>query len=206
LNGRDCRVSATVDRELIANGVVFNLSTVLVTGPSRSGKSEWAEHLAAECQQRGQTVTYVATSMVDSADQEWVARIERHRQRRPPAWNTLHVPVDLSAAIQSASEADCLLVDSLGTWLANGLEWEDEQWAQTCATVLEAIAHCRGTLIFVSEETGWGVVPAYPAGRRFRDRLGTLTRQIGAIANTTYLVTAGYVLNLTDLGTHLDDV
>ena len=56
----------------------------------------------------------------------------------------------------------------------------------------------------VAEETGWGVVPSYPTGRLFRDRLGTLTRQIGAIAHATYLVTAGYALNLTDLGTRFD--
>ncbi|MEB3210349.1 MAG: bifunctional adenosylcobinamide kinase/adenosylcobinamide-phosphate guanylyltransferase [Leptolyngbyaceae bacterium] len=179
-------------------------STVLVTGPSRSGKSEWAERLAAQCEQAGQTVTYVATSIVDSQDLEWVARIERHQQRRPLSWKTLHVPTDVSAVIQGAGETDCLLVDSLGTWLANGLDWEDDEWNQTQQGLLAAIAHCRCTLIFVSEETGWGVVPAYPAGRRFRDRLGTLTRHIGAIANTTYLVTAGYVLNLSELGTHLD--
>ncbi|NET09459.1 MAG: hypothetical protein F6K16_33080, partial [Symploca sp. SIO2B6] len=44
------------------------------------------------------------------------------------------------------------------------------------------------------------VVPAYPMGRTFRDRLGELTRNIGAIATTTYLVTGGHVLNLSALG------
>jgi adenosylcobinamide kinase/adenosylcobinamide-phosphate guanylyltransferase len=53
----------------------------------------------------------------------------------------------------------------------------------------------------VAEETGWGVVPAYPSGRRFRDRLGDLTRQVGAIADDTYLVVAGFAINLTATGT-----
>ncbi|NJL69467.1 MAG: bifunctional adenosylcobinamide kinase/adenosylcobinamide-phosphate guanylyltransferase, partial [Microcoleus sp. SM1_3_4] len=35
-------------------------------------------------------------------------------------------------------------------------------------------------------------VPAYPAGRLFRDRLGNLIRQISAIADTVYLATGGY--------------
>jgi adenosylcobinamide kinase/adenosylcobinamide-phosphate guanylyltransferase len=43
-------------------------------------------------------------------------------------------------------------------------------------------------------------VPAYPIGRLFRDRLGDLTRKIGAIADAVYLVTGGYVLNLSQLG------
>jgi len=40
-------------------------------------------------------------------------------------------------------------------------------------------------------------------GRLFRDRLGTLTRQLGAIAHPVYLVTGGHVLNLSSLGTPL---
>lgn len=56
----------------------------------------------------------------------------------------------------------------------------------------------------MAEETGWGMIPAYPAGRLFRDRLGTLTREIGAIAHATYLVTAGFALNLRDIGIPID--
>ena len=177
---------------------------ILVTGPARSGKSEWAECLARQYEQAGQTITYVATSTLDPTDDEWMARVERHRQRRPPSWKTLDIPLDLPAVIQAAHEADCLLIDSLGTWLANGLDWDEEHWHHQCEALLRAIQHCRCSVIVVAEETGWGVVPAYPAGRLFRDRLGTLTRHIGAIAHTTYLVTAGYALNLTDLGTRLD--
>lgn len=54
-----------------------------------------------------------------------------------------------------------------------------------------------GEVIFVAEETGWGVVPAYPLGRTFRDRLGDLVRRLGAIANPVYLVTGGHALNLS---------
>jgi adenosylcobinamide kinase / adenosylcobinamide-phosphate guanylyltransferase len=59
-------------------------------------------------------------------------------------------------------------------------------------------------VIVVAEETGWGVVPAYPMGRQFRDRLGSLTRKIGAIAHPVYLVTAGYALDLTQIGIPID--
>ncbi|NJO20766.1 MAG: bifunctional adenosylcobinamide kinase/adenosylcobinamide-phosphate guanylyltransferase, partial [Spirulinaceae cyanobacterium RM2_2_10] len=46
----------------------------------------------------------------------------------------------------------------------------------------------------------WGVVPAYPLGRQFRDRLGHLTRRVGAIATAVYLVTGGYAIDLVQLG------
>ncbi|MEL6903487.1 MAG: bifunctional adenosylcobinamide kinase/adenosylcobinamide-phosphate guanylyltransferase, partial [Cyanobacteria bacterium J06606_4] len=65
---------------------------------------------------------------------------------------------------------------------------------------LEALRATTATVILVAEETGWGVVPAYELGRRFRDRLGTLSRAIGEIATDVYLVTSGYAISLTALG------
>jgi adenosylcobinamide kinase / adenosylcobinamide-phosphate guanylyltransferase len=71
--------------------------------------------------------------------------------------------------------------------------------------LLGELSTSLATIILVSEETGWGVVPAYPSGRLFRDRLGMLSRQIGSIASTVYLVTGGHVLNLSQLGQKLGD-
>lgn len=170
---------------------------ILVTGPTKSGKSEWAEQLAAQCSEQ---VLYVATSQVDGTDADWQARVARHRQRRPVAWQTLEVPHDLAAALRAAPSEDCWLVDSLGTWLANCLEQTDEEWQATVEDLLKAIAIFPNMLILVAEETGWGVVPAYPLGRKFRDRLGDLTRRIGAIADTTYLVVAGFAISLNESG------
>ena len=170
---------------------------ILVTGPARSGKSEWAEALALQSQ--GQVV-YVATSQRSSEDLEWQARIEAHCQRRPEEWRTLEVPVALGKALQTAQSGECWLVDSLGTWLANCLEQPDRVWEHTVAELVAAISPFPGTLIFVAEETGWGVVPAYPLGRTFRDRLGHLTRRMGTIVDVTYLVVAGYAINLQTVG------
>lgn len=173
---------------------------VLVTGPARSGKSEWAEQLAT---QSGKSVVYVATAQTNPHDLEWQSRIEKHCLRRPSEWVTLHVPIELSATLDAATAADCLLVDSLGTWLANLLEQDESTWQETLQVVLHSLRQASSDVILVAEETGWGVVPAYPIGRTFRDRLGMLVRQIGAIANPVYLVTGGHVLNLSQLGTPL---
>ncbi|MGA7934267.1 MAG: bifunctional adenosylcobinamide kinase/adenosylcobinamide-phosphate guanylyltransferase [Kovacikia sp.] len=174
---------------------------ILVTGPSRSGKSEWAETVAALS---GKAVVYIATAQVDPIDLEWQARIERHRQRRPADWQTVHVPIELAQTIQLASETSCLLIDSLGTWLANLLDQEDAVWEETVQRLLESLRHTSASVVLVAEEVGWGLVPTYPVGRKFRDRLGTLTRRVGAISNPVYLVVAGYVLNLNALGTPLN--
>jgi adenosylcobinamide kinase/adenosylcobinamide-phosphate guanylyltransferase len=176
---------------------------VLVTGPARSGKSEWAERLAMASQK---SVIYVATAQENPQDLEWQARIEHHRVRRPASWTTVSVPVELASTILSTPAGTCLLIDSLGTWLANVLEHDEETWQENLKTLLQNLKTAESDVILVSEETGWGVVPAYPSGRVFRDRLGHLTRCIGAIADKVYLVTGGHVLDLSQLGHPIDQL
>ncbi|OIP67724.1 MAG: bifunctional adenosylcobinamide kinase/adenosylcobinamide-phosphate guanylyltransferase [Oscillatoriales cyanobacterium CG2_30_40_61] len=175
---------------------------IVVTGPARSGKSEWAETLARQSEKK---VIYIATSQLDPTDKEWQIRIEKHQKRRPMSWEILEVPIDLTATLEKISTQDtCILVDSLGTWLANLLEQDEVTWENTQDQFLKILEKLSGIIILVAEETGWGVVPAYVMGRTFRDRLGGLVRHLGAIANSVYLVTGGYVLNLTQLGSPLE--
>ena len=177
---------------------------ILVTGPARSGKSEWAENLATRWGQAfDQPIIYVATAQDAPQDLEWQARLEKHRQRRPPHWQTLLVPTDLSANLLEVIPPGIVLVDSLGTWVANLLTLEDDQWQYQQQQLIFTLQKLTLTVILVAEETGWGVVPAYPLGRLFRDRLGHLTRQVGAISDQVYLVTGGYALNLSQLGEQL---
>jgi adenosylcobinamide kinase / adenosylcobinamide-phosphate guanylyltransferase len=174
---------------------------ILVTGAARCGKSEWAETLAIAS---GKAVTYIATATVDPTDTEWQARIDRHQQRRPATWQTIAAVEDLARQIARAEPTQCLLIDSLGTWVANLLDRSDAEWEMLTQALLGVLPASLGTIVMVAEETGWGVVPAYPSGRLFRDRLGMLTRQIGSTASTVYLVTGGHVLNLSQLGQKLD--
>jgi adenosylcobinamide kinase / adenosylcobinamide-phosphate guanylyltransferase len=110
---------------------------------------------------------------------------------------------NLATIINHASDLDCLLIDSLGTWVANLLDRSDDEWTELTQELLASLEASLATIAIVAEETGWGVVPAYPSGRLFRDRLGMLSRQIGTIADSVYLVTGGYALDLTKLGTKL---
>ncbi|PSB01276.1 bifunctional adenosylcobinamide kinase/adenosylcobinamide-phosphate guanylyltransferase [Merismopedia glauca] len=174
---------------------------ILITGPAKSGKSEWAEILAAKSSQQ---VIYIATGTIDTEDTEWQARIDQHQQRRPSDWLTLEIPIELTTTIRYATDRDCLLIDSLGTWVANLLEASDQQWEEIVQDFCISLQETPATAILVAEETGWGVIPAYPSGRAFRDRLGSLVRQVGAIANDIYLVTAGRAINLNQISTSLE--
>jgi adenosylcobinamide kinase/adenosylcobinamide-phosphate guanylyltransferase len=174
---------------------------ILVTGAARSGKSEWAEKLAKKMEK---PVTYIATATRNPEDAEWEARIARHCLRRPKFWQTLEIPVNLTAAIGQAQPPQCLLIDSLGTWVANCLTESELSWQQMVTELLDRLQFSPVDIILVAEETGWGVVPSYPLGRIFRDRLGELIRKIGAAADRAYLVAGGYALNLAQLGQSLE--
>ncbi|MGB3789522.1 MAG: bifunctional adenosylcobinamide kinase/adenosylcobinamide-phosphate guanylyltransferase [Phormidesmis sp.] len=188
------------------------MSITLITGPSRSGKSEWAEQLAAQSAERNdRQIVYIATAQTNSEDLEWQARIEKHRVRRPKSWEIEEVPVALVDAVllrrDSAGRGSnyCLLIDSLGTWLANLIEYDDDSWELQQQALIKALMQTEGDVILVAEETGWGVVPAYELGRRFRDRLGSLSRAIGQISTDVYLVTSGYAINLKQIGIPIVD-
>jgi adenosylcobinamide kinase / adenosylcobinamide-phosphate guanylyltransferase len=176
---------------------------ILVTGATRSGKSEWAETIATQLKQ---PVFYIATSRLDPHDLEWMQRIQQHTDRRPLEWQTLEVPMDLALTLRSASLDNCLLVDSLGTWVANLLEVNDLEWEEILTEFISSLQATTANVILVAEEVGWGVIPSYPMGRLFRDRLGSLVRQVGGIANPVYLVTGGHILNLSIIGIPLSSL
>jgi adenosylcobinamide kinase/adenosylcobinamide-phosphate guanylyltransferase len=173
--------------------VVADTQLTLVLGPSRSGKSRWAEHLASRS---NLPVAYLATAANDGEDALWQARLDLHRQRRPSAWQTLEVGFALADHLDRL-EANCLaLVDSLGTWVAWGLEQDREQWDLTCTQLIQSVRRCSAPLILVSEQAGWGVVPSTAIGGLFRDRLGSLEQQLMPLAASSWLVVAGRALNL----------
>lgn len=184
---------------MTANRNTILEKVILVTGPARSGKSEWAETLAMP----SASVIYIATAKVDPLDAEWQSRLAKHRNRRPATWTTWEIPERLVESINTAPPNGCILIDSLGTWVANRLEEDDAMWENTVQNLCTSLKNVNTQIIIVAEETGWGVVPAYVSGRTFRDRIGNLTRRIGAIASEVYLVTGGYALNLTTLGSRL---
>jgi adenosylcobinamide kinase / adenosylcobinamide-phosphate guanylyltransferase len=174
------------------------MAVILITGPSRSGKSEWAEALV---QRTIQPITYIATAVHTLDDPEWEARIVQHRQRRPTSWKVLELNQELISYLQQQQDAtSSLLIDSLGTWLASWLEESEEDWERIATAFIDTLTNYKGSIVLVSEEVGWGVVPVYPMGRLFRDRLGTLNRKVGLIAEEVYLVVSGYALDLKKLG------
>ena len=165
----------------------------LITGPARSGKSRWAEHRASLC---GLQVHYFATGPQLPDDPAWQERLRQHRLRRPPSWRCLEVGHGLAGALDNLGPNDVALVDSLGTWVSGALALETGAWHQHCQLLLGSLGRCSARVLMVSEQTGWGVVPATPLGGLFRDRLGRLEEQLSHGCEHLWLVVAGRALDL----------
>jgi len=78
---------------------------ILVTGGARSGKSTFAERLAAQlAEPLGGRVTYLATS--ETNDAEIAARVAAHCAARPAAWTTVECPLEAPAAVREHAGAE----------------------------------------------------------------------------------------------------
>lgn len=200
---------------------------ILVLGGARSGKSSFAERLAAQLAvPRGDRVTYLATS--ETLDEEMAARVARHRAVRPYAWTTVECPLAVSAAVREhAVGTGIFLLDCVTFWVTNllfsggalggsrppqeGFNYDDsllpadeEQAAShrvQSATddLLSALAETGATLIAVSNEVGLSVVPDYPLARLYRDELGRANQRLAGAAGQVYFLVAGYALDVKAL-------
>ena len=149
---------------------------VLVTGGCRSGKSAYAEQLA---QLLPPSRLYVATA--PASDEEMQRRIDEHRRaRRDRGWETLEEQLDLAGVFRRHAEHNVLLVDCVTLWI-NNLMYDAErrsrqiaesEIAEQCSQVLEAVQACCGTVVFVTNEVGLGIVPENALARRYRDLVG----------------------------------
>lgn len=165
----------------------------LILGGARSGKSRLAEKLAAES---GCAVTYIATSQ--PLDGEMNERVRHHRQRRPEHWALIEEPIELARVLRDNARADaCLLVDCLTLWLTNLLMLEDLQRLNAERdALLECLAELPGEILFVSNETGMGVVPLGELTRRYVDEAGWLHQALAERCQRVVLTVAGLPLTL----------
>jgi adenosylcobinamide kinase/adenosylcobinamide-phosphate guanylyltransferase len=169
-------------------------SVILVLGGVRSGKSRYAQRVA----EASQRVTYVATA--SAVDDEMTRKIARHQADRPAHWHTIEEKTALARVIASAQiESDTILIDCLTLFASNLMCRWPENGPELQADVdalCDALAAPTCRIILVSNEVGSGVVPAFPAGRRFRDLAGEINQQVARVAGTVVLMVAGLPLVL----------
>lgn len=181
------------------------MAVTFVTGGARSGKSAFAERIAAES---GLPVTYLAT--MEPGDDELAARVARHRARRPASWRTVEVPLKLTDAIREAPPGELLLVDCLSLWVANvvfaavpdpeadaaAFESATDRCVALAREAAQALGARPGPSVVVTNEVGSGIVPAGALSRYYRDALGLVNQRFAAAADEAFVLISGMPLRL----------
>lgn len=158
-----------------------------ICGGAKSGKSRLAQNLAESLPAPR---LFVATG--EALDEEMQARIARHQQDRGPDWQTREEPLALARALRDADgHYGVILVDCLTIWLSNLLTRQEAALDGEQQHLMEALQIMTTPVILVSNEVGWGIVPANPLARRFRDLAGLLHQEIAALADAAILVVSG---------------
>lgn len=169
----------------------------LILGGARSGKSHYAEQLAAASTL---PVSYIATAQV--YDDEFAQRVAHHKERRPKHWQIIEAPFNLANTLsEHDKEGHCIIVDCLTLWLAQcicpdcappkGCDWNQER-----AALIETLPKLKGTILLVSNEVGMGIVPLGEINRQFQDEQGRLNQSIAQLADEVSFVVAGLPLKL----------
>ena len=173
------------------------MSIQLILGGARSGKSAYAEKLAT---QSDLPVTYIATAQV--YDDEFKARVQHHKDRRPKDWQLIEAPHYLAPVLQANShEGTVTIVDCLTLWLAQCIcpdcaPLEGMNWARERETFLEILPKLQGNIILVSNEVGMGIVPLGEINRQFQDEQGRLNQAVAQIADSVSFIAAGLPIQL----------
>ncbi len=178
-------------------------AVILVTGGARAGKSRFALDRARAIAGRRRFVA-TADPVASAADPEMAARLLAHRRERGEDFETVEAPEAPAAALREAVRAGvaAIVLDDLTLWVANRQETVgrpeilDAEARDLAAAAREAAA-AGATVVIVTNEVGWGIVPAGALARAYRDALGRANASVAAAADEVWLVVAGVSLRIT---------
>ncbi|WP_066301746.1 bifunctional adenosylcobinamide kinase/adenosylcobinamide-phosphate guanylyltransferase [Bacillus sp. FJAT-29937] len=175
---------------------------IFISGGVRSGKSSFAEQLAAgEAEKTGGQLHYIAAGQ--ASDSEMKERIRRHQKDRLNSglsWQTWEKSTKLQELSGVFTNTDIILLDCLTTLLNNELFSVDEQWVKreyqqkVMQGILEGIEQIsRGChrLIVVSNEVLNEPLESNELVFIYGRMLGQLHQQIVANARQAFLVESG---------------
>lgn len=182
-------------------------SLIFISGGVRSGKSSFAERLAANiANQKKGSLHYIAAGQ--SSDPEMKERIARHQKDRSRSglnWQTWEQPKDLKRLSNAFSSNDVVLLDCVTTLLNNEFFTADREWEhpvyqrkvkESIFQGIQLISETCHTLIVVSNE-----VLNEPIGKNalvfvYTRILGELHQLLVAEAKQAYLVEAGIPMQM----------
>ena len=123
----------------------YSSHIVFITGGTKSGKSEFAEHLAKEVKE----LSYVALSENNLDDKEWQDKINLHRKRRPKDWKLIET-TDLLNTL--SKEDGPLLIDSIGGFVMESINKEDKVWFIKMNSLINLLKKRKSKTFIVGEQ------------------------------------------------------
>lgn len=172
---------------------------ILITGGTRSGKSDFALRRGEEL---SGTHCFVATCPL--LDEEMAERVEKHRRtRKENVWDTVEEALAINEVL-ARNEYDVYLVDCLTLWINNQLA-DSADTGKVCNEIfvadetrclIETADRIDAAVIFVTNEVGMGIVPENQLARRYRDLVGLSNRLIATAAHEVALVSCGLPIYL----------
>lgn len=172
---------------------------ILATGGSRSGKSAYAQSIAEALPGKR---AFIATCPAPSGhDPEMLQRVLRHQQDRQDAdWETIEEEIDLQKVLLGHPDVSVLLVDCLTLWISNLMyqkeEITEDEMTTICGEIIQLCRKRQGTVIFVTNEVGSGVVPTNAMARKFRDLTGRCNQTMANGADDVIFFSCGLPLYL----------
>lgn len=177
----------------------MDAQSILIVGGCRSGKSR----IALEMARQSASTQKIFIATCQAQDDEMRGRIEQHKKERENDWRTLEIPLLLPEAIRSHRRPqNILLVDCLTLWVSNLLlhPSSDQRLESAFRNLCQAIEETEGTVIFVSNEVGTGIVPENRLARRFRDEAGFLNQKIAGVVDRVVWSVAGIPVTIKPAG------
>ena len=178
------------DKDLIPCGDLSHI--IFITGGTKSGKSEYAEHLAKEIKE----LSYVALSQNDIDDKSWQEKINLHRKRRPKNWVLIETTDLISTLIK---EDGPLLIDSIGGFVMESIEKEEKEWLTKMYSLISLLKKRKNTTIIVGEQVGWSLVSEYKIGNTYIERIGELQKRITKISKDNWLAVNGRAIKIDEI-------
>ena len=165
---------------------------VFITGGTKSGKSEFAEHLAKEIKK----LSYVALSENNLDDKEWQDKINLHQKRRPKDWKLIET-TDLLNTL--SREDGPLLIDSIGGFVMENIDKEHNEWSKKMNLLISLLMKRKSITIIVGEQVGWSLVSEYKIGNTYIERIGELQKRITKISKDNWLAINGRAIKIDEI-------
>ena len=165
---------------------------IFITGGTKSGKSEFAEHLAKGVKK----LSYVALSENSIKDQLWQEKITSHQKRRPKDW----VLIETTDLINTLMREDGpLLIDSIGGFIMENIEKEQKEWLTKMYSLITLLKRRKSITFIVGEQVGWSLVSEYKIGNTYIERIGELQKRITKISKDNWLAINGRAIKIDEI-------